>query len=283
LVSADTVAEFNENGFAVFRGVLGDERVSLEQSIARCYALQALKIVALRDAFPKDDPVELDTVDDLDRAIDALETVDKEAAYQALPLIAQSPGGRTFANSDVIADVASTLMGCPRELVLVGPPSPFVNRPRSRRLLYRWHSEAHYYPKRRNFLNLWAPLYRPKNTDNGTMWFAVGSHKLVDLPFVEYQGYDDETFGKRNHFVQYEVPASFISDCEKVAVQAEPGDLVAFHRSTVHTSSENPSDTTSYAVVCRAWEPRGDLTLSGNLAATPYGGDYGRPGLDTIN
>lgn len=211
-----------------------------------------------------------------------LEAIDKEAAYQALPLIAASAGGRQFAASPIVSEVSAQLLDCPLELLFVAPPSPFINQPDSKRLLYRWHAEAHYYPKRRRFVNLWAPLFRPKNQPNGTMWFASGSHLLEDLPFVEYQGYDDETFGKRNHFVQYEIPEQFVAACEKVAVEAQPGDLVAFDRRMVHASSQNPSTTTSYAVVCRAWDPRGDLTLSGHLAATPYGGDYGRPGLEPI-
>jgi len=32
----------------------------------------------------------------------------------------------------------------------------------------------------------------------------------------------------------------------------------------------------------RSWDPRGDLTISGDIQVKPYGGDLGRPGLDVI-
>jgi len=47
----------------------------------------------------------------------------------------------------------------------------------------------------------------------------------------------------------------------------------------VHTSNQNTSGKYSIAVVVRVWDPSDDLTLSGSLAATPYGGNIGRPNL----
>jgi hypothetical protein len=47
----------------------------------------------------------------------------------------------------------------------------------------------------------------------------------------------------------------------------------------VHTSNQNFSKRYSVAVVARVWDPTDDLTLSGSIAATPYGGNVGRPNL----
>ena len=46
--------------------------------------------------------------------------------------------------------------------LLMDRPGIFVNRPKTKRLLYKWHSESHYYPKRRNFLNIWLPIFYNK-------------------------------------------------------------------------------------------------------------------------
>lgn len=253
------------DGYAVLHDVIPETlRVGLERSITDAYLLQARKVMG-------------DKADDLDSAVGLLEDHDREAGYQALGLIAQSGGARALAAWSGFRVIASDLTGW--DLSYLTPPSPFVNLPHSQRLLYHWHAEAHYYPKRRRLLNFWMPLFAPKNADNGTMYVARGSHLLGELPFAEYRGYDVNDVGKPNHFVQYEIPESFIAGCEQVAIDAIPGDLVCFDRRTVHASSANLSPRPSYAAVLRAWDPSTDLTLSGNIAATPYGGDYGRPGL----
>ena len=53
--------------------------------------------------------------------------------------------------------------------LLMDGPGIFVNRPKTKRLLYKWHSESHYYPKKRNFLNIWLPIFDNKSDKNGTM------------------------------------------------------------------------------------------------------------------
>lgn len=59
----------------------------------------------------------------------------------------------------------------------------------------------------------------------------------------------------------------------------KPKDLVFFHRNLVHRSNQNKSDKYSFAVVSRIWDPSDDLTLSGSMGATPYGGNVGRSDL----
>ena len=80
--------------------------------------------------------------------------------------------------------------------LLIDGPGIFINRPKTKRLLYKWHSESHYYPKRRNFLNIWFPIFTNKNEKNGTMCIKEKSHPLNDLPINEYQGYDKSSENK---------------------------------------------------------------------------------------
>ena len=58
-----------------------------------------------------------------------------------------------------------------------------------------------------------------------------------------------------------------------------PGDLYVFHKGMVHRSNQNFSNDYSFALVARIWDPSYDLTLSGSINATPYGGNIGRADL----
>jgi hypothetical protein len=167
------------------------------------------------------------------------------------------------------------------DLVLLEGPGLFVNRPSEQRLLYKWHSEAHYYPKRRRFVNLWLPIFGRRDRHNGAMSILPGTH-LRQWQFAEYQGYNIDTLGKKNHFVQYEVPETELAEFmpHEFTVSLWPGDAIFFHSNLVHRSNLNLSSDYGFAVVARIWCPAEDLTLAGNMAVTPYGGDPGgRPGL----
>jgi ectoine hydroxylase-related dioxygenase (phytanoyl-CoA dioxygenase family) len=161
---------------------------------------------------------------------------------------------------------------------LIDGPALFINRPNTERLLYKWHSEAHYYPKRRRFLNIWLPLFDSKNKSNGTMSFKEKTH-LRDFPFSDYQGYNKDTQNKDNFFIQYEIPSNLLSDYKEHWCDVNRGDLIIFHKNLVHTSNQNTSSKYSVAVVARIWDPSDDLTISGSMSATPYGGNIGRPNL----
>lgn len=267
-VSDDDRATFARDGFVVLRGVVPTYlRCDLQDAMAACYGIQARKIAALRPLLGTGA-----TPEALERTVTLLEEHDQEAGYQALSLVGRSQGGRRWAAWDGWGALAEELLSVQPSFAFV-LASSFVNLPGSERLLYRWHCEAHYYPKRRRFLNCWTPLFRAKHAGNGTMALARGSHLLADLPFAEYQS------GPR-HFRQYEIPESAVAGCERVDIAAEPGDLVVFHPRTVHSSSPNRSREPSFAAVTRVFDVRDDLTLSGDMAATPYGGDYGRAGMD---
>ena len=174
-------------------------------------------------------------------------------------------------------NLCASILGTDENRLLVDGPAVFINRPNTERLLYRWHSEAHYYPLRRKFLNIWLPLFVAKSKDNGTMSFKEGSHKHM-FPFVEYQGYTSKS-EKKNSFIQFEIPPNFLTEYPEHWCEANVGDLIIFDRNLAHTSNANTSTKYSAAIVARVWDPSDDLTLSGDLYATPYGGNIGRHNL----
>jgi hypothetical protein len=274
--------KFNDDGYLIISNFFTDEEIdNLQKAYVRLYALQVAKMLDYRKNIPKS-IVDCTTMDDLIKIIEPLEENDKEALYQVQKLISYSPEVKRFMINQKMIDWSSKLLDCPKELILMDSLGLLINRPDTTRLLYKWHSEVHYYPKRENFLNLYFPTFLEKTNENGHMLLAKGSHKISYIPFIEYQGYNTDNVGKKNHFVQYEVPESFVKKFEKIPVNTKVGDVVFFHRNLIHTSTPNKSGKYSFASVGRIWEPRKDLTLSGNFVAKPYGNDYGRPNIDII-
>ena len=206
-----------------------------------------------------------------------MEKDDKEALYQVQSMLPHVPQIRKIFN-DKFLDTCQQELKCAKENLLVNGPALFVNRPHTDRLLYKWHSEAHYYTKRRNFLNIWFPVFNKKNYENGSMSFKAYSHNR-DFPFADYKGFNKDSENKANHFVQYEIPESFLKNYIQEDVEADPTDLLLFDRRMVHRSNQNLSDVYSVAVVARVWNPEHDLTLTGAMEALPYGGNLGRSGL----
>jgi|TARA_B110000027_G_scaffold132706_1_gene159454 hypothetical protein len=219
--------------------------------------------------------------DKLSSMYEIFEKNDKEMLYQLQKLFTSSNALRNILESPNIITNFRELLKIKKDVpLLIDGPGMFINRPKTKRLLYKWHSESHYYPKRRNFLNIWFPVFADKSDKNGTMYIKEKSHKLGDLPFNEYQGHDKETENKKNHFLQYEVPDNFVKNLKTYKAKLNVGDLLIFHRKAVHTSSFNYSKKYSFAVVFRVWDMSKDLTTSGDLAVSPYRDiGNGRPNL----
>ena len=276
--------QLSESGFSTLENFFSDaELENFEECVVELYLLQAQKIGEYRDEAFRLQNSGLSNFEKFCSVYEMMESSDKEALYQVQKFLTSSPQARALFN-DRFLSLTSSILGSNKKRVLVDGPALFVNRPRTERLLYKWHSEAHYYPKRRRFLNVWLPLFDAKSASNGTMSFKEGSHKK-NFPFSDYQGYSKDSENKPNHFIQYEVPSNLLSEYKEHCCEAKPGDLVLFHRNMVHTSNQNLSNTFSVAVVARVWDPTDDLTLSGSMAATPYGGNLGRANLvvDTLN
>lgn len=271
-------SEISDDGFSILKNFFDIEELhEFESCIVDLYLLQAKKIAEYRKEALFIEGGVGSNFEKFCSLYEMMESNDKEALYQVQKFFPSSNVARKIFNEKFMSIMQALLQSKSNSLLIDGP-ALFVNRPRTERLLYKWHSEAHYYPKRRRFLNIWFPLFTRKTKANGTMSFRVGSHKR-DFPFSDYQGYSQNTQNKSNSFIQYEIPENLLSNYREYWCEVDPRDLIIFDRRMVHTSNQNLSDEYSIAVVARVWDPTDDLTLSGSISATPYGGNVGRPGL----
>lgn len=146
------------------------------------------------------------------------------------------------------------------ETIICSGPAILWNAPKDDRSLYTWHIERHWYPKRRNFVNVWIPL-TAKTVENGTMEILEGSSKR-SYDFAEY--YDREEC-----YLQYEVP-----ECEVQGIPtpiiANAGDMVVFSPDVLHRSTRNTSSLPSIAMTFRVFDYSQDLTISADWAERPY-------------
>jgi ectoine hydroxylase-related dioxygenase (phytanoyl-CoA dioxygenase family) len=209
-----------------------------------------------------------------------LEEKDKEAAYQIQKFLPHSQAIRALFNDSLIR-FCSRLIGGKPETTLLDGPALFANKPSVKRLLYKPHTEAAYYGKRRKFCNIWLPIFRNRTIENGTMTVWPGSHKRAwhTSEMVEYVGFNPGEEKSRNAFKQIEVPRNFLSDWIEQPCIANRGDMIIFDRNLIHSSNANISDEMSFAIVCRVWDPSDDLTISGHMECEPYGGNQGRANL----
>ena len=262
LTKTDDVTSLTRDGYLHQRGLFDLHDLSYVEDVIEClFQQQAAKL----------------RIDgDLETILEMLEHSDPAALYEVQKLIAASFQVRQLFDWTFVELCASQLDRDPKNLLIHGP-GLFVSRPNTQRLLYKWHSEAHYYPKRRCFLNVWFPLFGNRMVENGAMEIMPGSHKR-DFPFCEYQGFN--AGGQKHHFKQLEIPPQFLTDYSPLACVADRGDAIIFDRSLVHRSCENRSKTFAFAMAVRVWDASDDLTLSGDMAATPYGGDYGYPNIN---
>lgn len=254
---------FSESGLAHYEGFFQQNDIGyLEAAIVAQYSMQAAKLGLTIHGI---------AYGPLGTLLETMEGDHKEALYQVQKLLPKSAFIHDFFGLQ-FRDVCADLLGCKRNDLLIDGPGLLINRPNTTRLLYKWHSEAHYYPKRRRFLNIWFPVFGDKTRDNGVMSVKLGSHKK-DWPFAEYQE-------GQNAFRQFEVPENFVSEYPEHFCESKRGDLIIFDRNLIHRSNPNTSDKYSFACVVRAWTPEDDLTLSGDFDVAPYSGkDYARPGL----
>ena len=273
--------ELLADGFTTITNFFAIELLEkIEKCIVDLYLMQAQKIGEYQATIKHISNLQQANFDTFSKIYELMETEDKEALYQVQKFFPSSPTMRGLFD-DKFLNLVRNLLKSSSNTLLIDGPALFVNRPNTERLLYKWHSEAHYYPKRRRFLNIWLPLFDNKSKQSGTMSFKIASHK-TDFPFSDYQGFNRNSQNLANYFVQYEIPSNFLDKFEEHWCETKRGDLVIFDRNLVHRSNLNLSDSYSVALVARVWDPTDDLTLSGDIAATPYGGNIGRSNLSVV-
>ena len=194
---------------------------------------------------------------------------EKKTLHVLQKMIEQNTEIKNFFYEKKLKKIYSNLLGIDDELpIFLHGPNIFINKPNTKRLLYKWHSEANYYPKRKNFLNIWFPLFNNKTKKNGTMLIKEGSHKNFDYQINEYIGYDKKTLNSENNFFQKEIPEKFLKKYNTKTLDLKIGDLIIFHRNLAHSSSLNTSNEFSFALTGRIWDFSKDYTLSSNFGIT---------------
>jgi hypothetical protein len=275
--------QFNKTGISILKNVLKKKELDLfYHTLLNITFYHLRKIKENKNSITKIYNSSLPLGDKLSKILELYEKNDKEALYQLQKLYSSSIELRNIIGTKfLIKEFKKLLELKENQPLLIDGPGVFINRPKTKRLLYKWHSESHYYPKRRNFLNIWFPIFFNKSEKNGTMFIKEKSHLLNDLPFNEYQGFDKSSENKKNHFIQYDVPENFVKNLKTFKSNLNVGDLLVFHRKSIHTSTPNLSKKYSFAIVFRVWDISKDLTMSGDLAVSPYRDvGNGRPNLE---
>ncbi len=275
--------QYETDGYTILRGYFPNELLdAFERAVVQVHAFQGLKVGAICEQMRKgSNPLNYDRVEDLDQLLHLFEEGDTKAGSFASGLIQYSPAAARFVVGAKLHALAASLMACPEDLV-VCPPSPSVlanlpevSAPTRSRLLYQWHSERSYIPRRRNFLTFWFPLFRGKSADNGTMYVCRGSQTKVH-EYTSYRG--DTTSG--NAYFQAATPEYELTEFEKVAMVCERGDLVVFKDNLVHRSSVNTTAVASYTGLVRMYDYSRDLIL--NKDPIDGGAPYGRQDIQVV-
>lgn len=265
-------SQFKASGYLHLKDYWDDgDLTEFESAIFELFLMQARKIGDYDDR-------PFYSIDDI---VTALEEKDKSALYAVQKMLQKSQWVRLLFGVPFL-NMCAEILGSRSDHILIDGPALFVKLPNNKRLLYRFHSEANYYSKRRTFVNCWFPVFNDRRTDeDGAMVILPESHKRAwtTSDFIEYTGYDSDTQDKAQHFWQAEIPENFLTDYKRHVCDCDRGDLIVFDRNLVHTSMPNLTDRPSYAIVLRVWDPSNDLTLSGEMEAQAYSGNLGRYNL----
>lgn len=267
----------SRRGYVVVRGLLPS--ALLRQMLAtscRIFGLQAGKL-GLKATRKRPGSLE-----ELDALCTQLDANDPDAFRWAQDLISQSHAAARLGTHKTLTQAIARLLECPEDALVREGGRLVPSLPGNTRRLYTWHSEASWLPLRRNFVNVWTPLFRPKRRGKGSMWLVPGSHLREPWPFIEWRGHEADTLGRKDHYLQYDVPESEIRGLPGICVEADPGDVVIFHRNLLHRSELNEGREPTYIWVDRHFDLRSDPTLSSNINIRPYSPESvlaGRPGL----
>ncbi len=203
---------------------------------------------------------------ELDYYVKKLEDNDRVASLQAQKLISSSLGILQLSNNISIMDITSNLLNLEKNFLTLESFGGFVpSIPSNRSRLYTYHSEAHWLPLRKNFINCWLPLFRNKTQNNGTMFVKPFSH-IDTHEFYEYQGHD--SISSKDFYTQYEVPET--GAYQEIALSTNVGDVVFFDRNLLHKSEINIGNEVGYLFINRFFDLSRDLTISANLGLRPY-------------
>ena len=249
-----STSEFVVDGYAV-RNIL--PRSDLTSFVEAFKALLSMQCKKLGVHYSKD----------LYKEVQALNKVSSSALSEVLAMARNTRSGHLLASNQNLLEQSAVFLDAPKDQLIISGPSFFVNIPDNNERKYTWHSEQNWYPKRRNFLNIWCPIIEDRANSN-SMAVMRGSHQKDWFYFSEYTGYDNKFDSAAN--VQYEIPASFLTSYAEEIPSVKVGEGLFFDGKLVHRSLDSPSDRPLFTIVFRVFDYSNDLTLSSNWADIPY-------------
>ena len=182
-------------------------------------------------------------------------------------MIRNSSIGHKLTSNKNILDISKNLLNNQGSTPIISGPSFFINFPKKNILKYTWHSEQNWYPKRRNFLNIWCPIFENRINSN-SMAIKSKSHLKDWFYFSEYQGYDGEKDQISND--QYEIPETFLKKYKTEIPKVKKNQGLFFSGKCVHRSLNTKNNKILFTIVFRVYDYNDDLTLSANWADIPY-------------
>ena len=263
----DSKKNFEINGYIILKNFFNKKDIDdLSKKLWLTSYYYFYKIKPYRQFLKKLDSNKFDYLNKFSKFYNYFEKDEKKILHSLQKIFEQNTEIKNFFFDKKLKKIYSSLLDIDYDLpIFLHGPNIFVNKPKTKRLLYKWHSEANFYPKRRSFLNIWFPLFNNKTKNNGTMKIKEKSHKNFDYPINEYIGWDKKTLNSENNFFQKEVPEKFLKKYNTKILDLKIGDLIIFHRNLVHSSSLNKSKEFSFALTGRIWEFSKDYSLSSNF------------------
>jgi ectoine hydroxylase-related dioxygenase (phytanoyl-CoA dioxygenase family) len=244
---------FHENGFCVKKIFTEKELNAFTETYKDLLKMQMKKMhLEYKNNFNED--------------IFLLNEKNPNALSEVLQMARNTSDGHRLAASQSLEETGSYLLNTESKVIISGP-SFFINIPSMNTRKYTWHSEQNWYPKRRNFINVWTPLIHNR-IDGTSMEVCSGSHKKDWFYFSEYTGYDGKFDKDAN--VQYEIPDNFIIEYEKIIPDVKLTEALFFDGKLVHRSIDNITNNIFFTLVFRIFDYTNDLTLSSNWADIPY-------------
>ena len=149
-LSQKLISKFKKNiselGHVTIKDFFSDKQMeSFENSFLSLYLMQAKKIGEYKIKATKIENNKASNFEKISAIFEMMEKNDKEALYQVQHYMKNSISINALFDERFL-DLMTLLLCSKKNNVLVDGPALFINRPKTKRLLYKWHSESHYYP-----------------------------------------------------------------------------------------------------------------------------------------
>jgi len=270
IINAEAKSTFLDSGLLIQKEFFSPKLIeSLVITFYQRLCMQAYKLRIL-DKIPEEDFVP--QITDIDRLVVEINAKSKAALDFVVQSLRETKAAFSVMADDKFITSSSELLECPISLLKMHMDGILINLPNNQTRLYKFHSEQHYYPQRRNFLTFWMPIIREKTENNGAMVVKLGGHK-INHTFIEYTGFnakESNGVSEENFFHQLQIPNEDISMFKDMTCNFAPNTAVFFHQNLPHTSSINISSQVSYSLIIRVYDYRFDPTLSDVTGVKSY-------------